>query len=346
MLSPDRVVTDPTWQPFVYDANTDRMDFVNLPREVQREVAFIDQRYVNGRPKVGPFATSTLPRDMVRAHAGQMHYIFHTAFCCSTLLTRAFDLPGASMGLKEPAIIGSFPANYASNPRSFDENGPLSIAVDLLSRPLSPGETQVLKISNMSNTLVHQLLKLRPGAKVVIMHSSLEDYLNSIIRRGIVGRVFNRNALLVFLPFMALEPLSAPERLLRLTDLEVSALVWLMQMRLLHGLIAQYGAARVKTLQDAKLLADPTRALTCAGNHFGIGPRGTTWGEIAGGPIFGQHSKAHGRSYGAEQRSEERRVSGDEALEIDTITKWARSVAVQTATPLHLGDTLTTSAAQ
>ena len=33
------------------------------------------------------------------------HFIFHSAFCCSTLLARAFDIEGQSIGLKEPTIL-------------------------------------------------------------------------------------------------------------------------------------------------------------------------------------------------------------------------------------------------
>ena len=44
--------------------------------------------------------------DVVRAAArpATMHFIFHSAFCCSTVLARAFDIPGIAMGLKEPPI--------------------------------------------------------------------------------------------------------------------------------------------------------------------------------------------------------------------------------------------------
>ena len=34
-----------------------------------------------------------------------IHFIFHSAFCLSSVLARAFDMPGTSMGLKEPMLF-------------------------------------------------------------------------------------------------------------------------------------------------------------------------------------------------------------------------------------------------
>ena len=34
-----------------------------------------------------------------------IHFIFHSAFCASTMLVRALDVPGSAMGISEPVIL-------------------------------------------------------------------------------------------------------------------------------------------------------------------------------------------------------------------------------------------------
>ena len=336
------MVLDPTWQPFAYDAKADRLVFAHLPRAVQRGKVFLDQRYVQDVPMSAPIAAKALSRDAVRAQAGPIHFIFHTAFCCSTLLTRALDIPGAAMGLKEPAILGSFADANAIRPNSLDVTTSLGIALDLLSRPLAPGEVQVLKASNLANTLVPQLLDLRSDAKAIIMHSTLENYLRSKAQKSIAGRAFNREALMLLHPVMPLSSELTPDVLLRLTDLEIAALVWLMQMRFLNDVALRYGTARVRTLHGKTLLQRPAETLTRVGAFFGIDlPQTTTWDAIADGPIFREHAKAFGRPFDAEARAAELQAAGEKhAIEIESVMQWAQGIAANTAAPQMLGDTL------
>jgi hypothetical protein len=90
--------------------------------------------------------------------AGPLHFIFHTAFCCSTLLTRALDIPGVSMGIKEPGVLTHFAYDSALGRQPPGAIAALSVTLDLLSRPLSPGETQIIKPSTPGNHLMPQML--------------------------------------------------------------------------------------------------------------------------------------------------------------------------------------------
>ena len=55
--------------------------------------------------KSAPIPLNALPLARLRAEARPIHFIFHTGYCCSTLLCRALDVPGVSMALKEPQIM-------------------------------------------------------------------------------------------------------------------------------------------------------------------------------------------------------------------------------------------------
>jgi hypothetical protein len=342
LYSPERLVLDPNWHPFAYDAKADSLSFAHLPRAIQRQKVFLDDRYVQDAPMVGPVPARSLPRDALRAQAGPIHFIFHTAFCCSTLLARALDIPGAAMGLKEPAILGDFAAAASAKPNSLDVTTSLGTALDLLSRPLEAGEVQVVKASNLANGIVPQILDLRPDARAIIMHSTLENYLRSTAQKSIIGRVFNREALRLLHPVMPLSRDLTTDVLLRLTDLEVAALVWLMQMRFLNDVAVRYGPSRVRTLRGKTLLQRPAETMARVGGFFGIDLREeTTWDAVASGPVFQEHAKSFGRPFNAEARMAELKAAGEQhAIEIESVLTWAEGIAAKTAAPQMLGDTL------
>lgn len=341
MFSPDRWVCEPNWQPFAYDANGDRLTFVNVPREVQRQRTFLDRRFLQDLPKTDFVPVKSLPREVATDRAGPLHFIFHTAFCCSTLLTRAFDLPGAAMGLKEPEILLSFADAFESKGRSFEFHAALSITLDLLSRPLAPGETQIVKASNLANPIVPSILDARQDAKAIIMHSSLESYLRTTGKNELTGRSFNREALMQLRPSMPLHSDLTDAVIMRLTDLEVAALVWLMQVRFFKRVIAHHGAERVRTLSSQTLLARPAETLQSAGDFFNVAPKTTGWDEVAAGPVFKEHAKALGRPYNAEVRRTDLETAGAaHAREIAEVMQWARGLEHKLGGSITLGDTL------
>lgn len=341
MLSPERWVCEPDWQPFAYDANGDRLSFVNVPREIQRQRTFLDSRFLQGLPTTEFVPIKSLSRERACAKVGPIHFIFHTAFCCSTLLTRAFDLPGASMGLKEPEVLLSFADAFDTKGQSFEFHAALSVTLDLLSRPLTPGETQIVKASNLANPIVPSILDARQDAKAIIMHSPLESYLRTTGKNELMGRSFNREALMQLRPSMPLHTDLTDAVIMRLTDLEVAALVWLMQVRFFSRVIAHHGAARVRTLSSQTLLERPAETLQRAGDFFDIKPKATSWDEVAAGPVFNEHAKALGHPYNAEARRVELETAGNaHAREIAAVMQWAAGLEDKLGGAVALGDTL------
>jgi hypothetical protein len=81
-------VRDPAWIPHFYDPRRDTLVLARLPREAQRKLTFLDQRFVDRDAESLPAPISQLPLDLVSQNAGPLHFVFHTGFCCSTLLAR------------------------------------------------------------------------------------------------------------------------------------------------------------------------------------------------------------------------------------------------------------------
>lgn len=334
-------IQDATWIPHVYDARADTLVFARLTRGAHRRAVFIDRRFVDLTQQSPPAPLADLSPDAVRRARAPMHFIFHTAYCCSTLLTRALDIPGVSMGIKEPAVLVNFAQHWANARQTPGALDAFSATLDLLSRPLSPGETQIVKPSNVATHLIPEILHLRPDARALVLWSGLETFLGAIVRRGAGGRAFARQVFQGFADAIPLDPTFSREELLIQTDLQLAAQVWLMQMAFLSSVVRRHGPARIRVLNSDTFLAHPARTLTALSQHFGLALDTERCVEIAGGAVFREHAKQPLAPFdAAAHHAQNQALDAAHANEIVVTKAWAVELARQCNVPLALPDTL------
>ena len=102
------IASNPVWLPHRYDPQHDAIHFRHTPRAAHGGATFLTDEYL------GEAKPTIIARTAALAQAGTpapLRFILHSAFCCSTLLARAFDAPGLAMGLKEPVILND-PVSY------------------------------------------------------------------------------------------------------------------------------------------------------------------------------------------------------------------------------------------
>ena len=115
MTSTTAPLSDPTWFPIGFDLKADTLTFLKTNRQTLSEAAFLDQRFYPAAPQTQAITLSTALQEV--AQTAPINWIFHTAFCCSTLMARALDIPGKSLALKEPDILMQ-PHQYTAYGRS------------------------------------------------------------------------------------------------------------------------------------------------------------------------------------------------------------------------------------
>ncbi|WP_223796953.1 hypothetical protein [Sphingomonas nostoxanthinifaciens] len=259
--------------------------------------------------------------------------ILHSAFCCSTLLARALDLPGIATALKEPVLLndvvgcrrgGMDPARVAPL---------LADAMALLARPLLSGEAVVIKPSNIVNALAPAMLAMGPNIAAVLLYAPLRVFLGSVARKGMWGRLWVRELLagqladgIVRMGFLA-------EDHFRQTDLQVAAVGWLAQHALFGTLIERFGATRVRSLDSDLLMARPADALGALGELFTL-PLDVP--AILAGPAFTTDSKT-GNAFDARDRGAAIDIAASlHADEIEKVAVWAEAVAASAGIALDL----------
>jgi hypothetical protein len=334
-------VEDPAWLPHDYDRRNDSLVFAYLERDAQRRATYLDPRFLAQAPKSQPAPVSELPLDAIAASARPMHFIFHTSFCCSTLMARALDIPGASMGLKEPAVLLSFADSWANGRRSPGGATAFNATLNLLSRPLSPGETNVVKPVNIVNYIIPAFMNWRSDAKAIVMHSSLDAFLRAIARRGLEGRNFARGVFHQLSTVIPLDHDMSPQDIVRMSDLQVAAQAWLMQAAFITSVTKLFGPSRIRLLSGDRFLEDTRGSLAGLSDFFGLSLSETQIGQVVDGPVFKEHSKQPLIAFDAAAQKAQFEKAGEQHFEeINAVRAWARRFAARLDLPTELNDTL------
>lgn len=338
-LAPDpaAIVGDPTWLAHRYDPAQDQFHFVRATRADHDAATFLTDEYL---PAGGDVVV--VPRQAARSLAASpapLNFLFHSAYCCSTLLARACNLPGTAMGLKEPVVLNDLQGWRQRGGAPADLAQVLADAMTLLARPFTAGEQVVVKPSNVVNGLAPAILAAAPAARAVLMYAPLPLFLGSVARKGMWGRLWVRDLFVKLSRDGLIDYGFSPEEVMRQTDLQIAAVGWLAQHRLFARLIERFGPDRIRTVESEAMLIDPAATMTALDRHFRMDmPAGAVDDIVAN--AFGRHAKT-GERFGATQRSAIQRDDlSVHADEVEKVAAWAEQVAANVGQPLELGHSL------
>jgi len=320
------VVQNPEWLPHTYDPEGQTLIFVHVPRDARSRLRFLFDEHFKGNFSKVSAGLSEVEAEISSAQRGPIHFIFHTSFCGSTLLTRALEIPGVATSMSEPAVMINI-ANrlIRSNDRSNMER--LELVLRLLERPLAAGESVVAKQSNFANRVAGPALSMRKESRAVLLYSDLETYLISSLKRGMWGRILGRKWFNYLRSWSPLQLGFDANEILELTDMQAASLAWLMQIHHFGELAKAFGS-RVMLLESGDMFAAPADALHRVMTLFGLAQTEKDAADIAAGPIFAKHSKFMDRDYSVEERQRETEAVGNaNAEEIAMVVKWLSSFA-------------------
>lgn len=325
---------DPVWLAHRYVESKDALQFVRVSRAEHAAATFVTDDYlVAGLPR------REIGRSEALAAASEpapIHFVFHSAFCCSTLVARAFDRPGANFALKEPMILNDLVGWRRRGAAGRDVAEVTDGALRLLARSFEPGETVVVKPSNIVNGLIPLLMALRPDARAVFLYAPLPVFLTSVAKKGLDGRLWVRELLAGFRKDGLVQRLGFDdEALFGQTDLQIAAIGWLAQQALFAELLEKLGR-RVRSLDSETLLDGPDQALAALAEMFSVA-------RFAGEEVhaaFGRNSKSGALFSRAERQAQYDAAGAAHRDEIDKVARWAETVAERAGVPMKLDQRL------
>ena len=335
MANPSELIEDPHWFPAAIIDDYRGLRFAQVSRETLSAEAFLDQRMQDSVT-----GWQSIPITDLLSHTQALPprppaFIFHSAFCCSTLLARALDVPGSSLALKEPDVLMGLANALRTGGAEVDNDALTDLILGLLARRFEPDEAIVVKPTYSANNLLPRVASR--GARVLILYGDLSRYLISVLKKGAACKSFERTQYNIF----GLDPgglAAIPARqAMTFTDLQVAALVWRHQMELFQQSLDETGSDRFATLHYHDFLDRPVEALAAVATHLGLPLDRNSLEGVVRGPVFARNAKFADQAYDLQQRqSDASALQSQYGHVLETIEQWASTLNLGTDVRLPL----------
>lgn len=329
-ITAEELSHNPAWHLHDLDMQRGEMRFLEARPDTFRVSAFLDNRIAYTGDQVHGF-----PLDAVAA-ALQRHpppprdvaFLFHTSFCCSSLLARALHRDGQMLALREPWVLrrlGDLKRGVLARGQAWYPQGPalLDLSLHLLSKTWEASEAVLIKPTNVSNDLADDLLALRPEACGVVLYSDLEGFLVSNLKKTAetqqklpaMVELFDQDTRYG-------ERLGIP--LTGLDFLQAVVVVWHAQRIQWQALLGSPAGPRLRTLDSAVLLARPAEVLVAAADFLGRAMPDADARSVTQGTVWNSHAKDPFSTYDSSQRdAENQEIVGRHRADIAAALRWA-----------------------
>lgn len=271
-------------------------------------------------------------------------YIFHPAHCGSTLLSRALDIGGQSLVIRESYALRQFSASppaQTSAEQQARQRG-LNCIIDLLSRRYSENERVVLKANVPVNYVIDELSAVsrqnssNNGLQGIILFSQLDNFLLAILKSE-QRRVWAKHvakelqARIVRLPNLTgvdYNELDFNE----LEEAQAAAILWASQMQQFESALKSNPGLRA--LKSDSLFRHPKDSLVVASKALGMQVSEAEIGDIVRGELLKKHAKTPERDFSeATRQAEQLQLMETYQQEIDSVKAWMtdRGIPVETS---------------
>jgi len=336
MKSAPELFRSPDFYPLKMDFDNGIISFLPMSRATYKASSFLDGRTQPASserydiPAADPLpAVAELP-----AVPNRVHYIFHAAFCCSTLLARYLELIPPCFVLKEPLFLTQM---AVVRPRAIAAHGVrnndgaldpaewtrlFDLCARLLGRGYAPEDIVAIKVNDICNSLGELLLARDAASKAVFVTIGLKDFLLVLLkspdrRQWLRGRLLKARRDAAIIPELAgFDPA-------QMSDAEGGAYLWALN-EALRTRLCSLDPTRVLTLPGEEISDAPARAVRAVANHFGL-PDSEGWPkDIFCGATAARYAKDPSRAYDSGSRRKELKTLQKQiGAEADRGVEWA-----------------------
>jgi hypothetical protein len=335
-VEPQEILAKAEWFPAEYDIPTRKLRFVQSSRGTIANETFLGE---------GKWDYSELPQVEYSERAllqylpetrpkPQINFIWHTGFCCSTLIARLLDVPGRNLSVKEPGVLllladvkrqNAMAPGRTFSPRFAD------LLFYLLGRPFGAGERITIKPTNSCNYVLRDAASLTEG-KHLFLYSDCRSFLISIAKKSEYGRQYARKLYAGIVGDGNVQARWPVADVFEMTDLQIASIVWHMQIAEFQRSWPMFESGRAKSLDCDAFLADPLETLVKIDEFLGLGLGRDRLAARIASSVFLQHSKDSMTAYNSEDRhADHARVAGEMKSALDEIVP--RSYELCKATP-------------
>jgi len=263
-------------------------------------------------------------------------YIFHTAFCGSTLMAQALDAVFNCLPLREPEVLGNLQvyinsqatgsAQKSEQEPEQENNAWLDRILLLLSRRYEPDQAAVIKANDFANQMMIKLLECPREIPVLFMYTPLAEFVAACLKAD------NRRAW-IRARYQLVSP-HAPQLLklpagLTINDddyAQMAAIYWCFNIAL-YLQAWQHFPEKLHSLDFNAMLAQPRESVEACGRLFGLELLDDIDVNEQINGLLGTYSKNSKFNYSPQQRTDDiSRLLAEYKTEMDAADQLAHQL--------------------
>lgn len=255
-------------------------------------------------------------------------FIFHPAHCGSTLLSRALDVEGRTLAIRESFALRQFSASpqaQSTAEQNARQRG-LNCLLDLLGRQYGENERVILKANVPVNYIIDEIgncvkyTDQESSIKGIVLFNSLDDYLLAILKSE-ERKNWAVHVAKELKARIRKTPQLADINFETLDGAQAACVLWVSQMHEFTLAVEQNNGLLPLPSQD--LYENPTESLQLACRTLELSISSSQINEIVAGALFQKHAKTPEREFSEATRQAERaQLLQAHRSEIDTVKDW------------------------
>jgi hypothetical protein len=314
------------------------ISFVEMSKEQYRSTSFLDTVAGATGSNVYTFNLDDLLLYGIQGFrpSVSVHYILHTAYCCSTLLARYLGLVQPCFALREPAVLaqiallrpdGNIRANGFDDPISApDWKSLLGLGIHLLTRTFASGDVVVIKVNDLCNLLGDVLLEMNPQSRIIFLYVPIRTFVLSVLKQK-SRRLWLRSRLASNRRTASMIPALREIDTADLTDSQGAAFLWLINSALYNNLRLGTHSDRVLPLNGDRVAEEPGTTVANLTRFLELSVTEEKLTSVLAHPAASRYSKNMSIQYDASGRRRDlERMEVEFGLEADEGLQWAHGI--------------------
>ncbi len=280
MATAKDLINSPEYLAYKFNFNTENVEFLPITLGEIRRVNALKQEYIDPERQLITVPLTELVSLLNSPNQNLLEnpprFIFHTAFCASTFLSRCLDVKGVSISLREPQILldaaNAKRLRWRSKTTSLDYHHLPRLALTLLQKHARQSEKLIIKPINSVNNIISELLQVTASTPSLMLYTDAENFLLSTLKKGEGGKHVIRAMFdLLRCDFPHLSNLSF-SAMINMTDLNIILTLWRLQIEQAETVLQQFSGKTVMASLYGEELIQSTLDTLRAANHFlGLG---------------------------------------------------------------------------
>lgn len=332
MVNKQEIISNPDFLAYKFNFETENIEFLPIkPNEIS-SVSALKREYIDPTRKMISVPLGKLVSLLEPGRQRQLEnpprFIFHTAYCASTFLSRCLDVEGFCTALREPQILldaaNAKRLQWRSKTTRLDYRQLAELALLLLQKHARPSEALVIKPINSVNNIIPELMSITAPGKSLLLYTDARNFLLSTLRKGESGKHLARAMFdLIRCDFPHLSRLTMSS-VIHMTDWNIILTLWRLHIEQAESMLQQHSSARVMaSLYGEELVSQPRQALQAANRFLELGIPSDRITQIAESDNRFNDAKVAGKKFSVQKRRDTyQKLEDFYGIELEQVFNW------------------------